>query len=361
MNGAVTTAQLSDALAAIAASGNGAGSREPTARPPAIVFDRPARGLAIRHLLVPMDGSALAECVLPFAAAIARVFSARITLLRILTAPGGHIDAVDWELVRAEAHRHLAQLERRLTESGLEVSTAVQEGRPAEQILHFCHESHVDLIVLSSHGEGGLTGWALSSTAQKVVARTHCSVLIVPAYATGATDAVEHRFGKVLLPLDCSPRAECVLPFAAALARAHDAELILAHVVAEPELPRRMPPSSEDVSLARRLTERNRQESEEYLGSVSDDLSQQRLRVRTQAVASTRRPHAIIDMAEREGVDLIIACAHGATGNPTDRYGSMAEHLLHGSSRPVVVLQDLAGELRESNRAAVAAQSHAGH
>jgi nucleotide-binding universal stress UspA family protein len=146
-----------------------------------------------------------------------------------------------------------------------------------------------------------------------------------------------------------------------ALARAHDAELVLAHAVPEPELPRRMPPSSEDVALARRLTQRNRDEGESYLRNVSNHLLAQGIRVRTHAVASTRRPHSILELAEREAVDLIVACAHGATGKATDRYGSTAAHLIQWSNRPIVVLQDLAEAVRESTRAEEAARSHAGH
>jgi nucleotide-binding universal stress UspA family protein len=318
-------------------------------------------GLSIRHILVPMDGSAVAECALPFAAVLGQVLSARITLLRVLTAPPGRVDPVQWELVRAEARGQLVRSERQLTARGLTSAVAVQEGRPAEQIIHFAREHRVDLIVLSSHGEGGLTGWVLSSTAQKVVARTNSSILIVPAYATEGSRTADLRFGKILLPLDCSPRAECILPFAAALARAHDAELILAHVVPEPELPRRMPPSPEDVALARRLTERNRNESESYLRNVSNDLSAQGIRVQIHAVVSTRRPHTILELADREAVDLIVACAHGATGKASDRYGSTAAHLIQRSNRPIVVLQDLAGAVRESTRAEEAARSHAGH
>jgi nucleotide-binding universal stress UspA family protein len=164
-------ARLTDVLVEVAASR----ARPRTAHEPgpANAFDRPCPGLTIRHILVPMDGSALAECALPFASALGKVLSARITVLRVLTAPSGHVDPVEWELVRAEAHGQLARFERQLTASGLSSDVALLDGRSAEQIIHFAQEHHVDLIVLSSHGEGGLTGWVLSSTAQKVVARAH--------------------------------------------------------------------------------------------------------------------------------------------------------------------------------------------
>jgi len=86
-------------------------------------------GLTIRHLLVPLDGSSLAECTLPWAVALARVFAARITLLRILEPPvaaasTSHAhDAVEWQIRRAEAHSQLAKLDGELKVGGL-TSTA---------------------------------------------------------------------------------------------------------------------------------------------------------------------------------------------------------------------------------------------
>lgn len=75
------------------------------------------------------------------------------------------------------------------------------EGRPAEQIINFAGAHQVDLVALSSHGEGGLSGWALSSTAAMVVARTRSSVLVVPAHA-----AEGQRIGDVrwMLRLICA-------------------------------------------------------------------------------------------------------------------------------------------------------------
>ena len=228
--------------------------------------------LTIRHVLVPLDGSALAACALPWAVAVAQALAARMTLLRVLETPAissatsHHHDAVDWELRRAEALSQLAKIDHDLKARELTSAIALLEGRPAEQIINFARAQHVDLVVLSSHGEGGLTGWALSSTALMVIARTRSSVLIVPAHAAEGQRIGDVRLHRLLVPLDCSPRAECVLPLATALARAHDAEMILAHVVPEPEMPRRLPPSAADLAVASQVTERNRLEGERYLG-----------------------------------------------------------------------------------------------
>jgi nucleotide-binding universal stress UspA family protein len=94
---------------------------------------------------------------------------------------------------------------------------------------------------------------------------------------------------------------------------------------------------------------------------VSSDLAAQGIRVQTHTVVSARRPHTILELAERENVDLIVACAHGATGEASERYGSTAAHLIQWSNRPIVVLQDLAPAVREWTRAEEASQSHPGH
>ena len=323
-------------------------------------------GLTICHVLVPLDGSALAECALPWAVAVAQALGARMTLLRVIEKPAisiatsHHHDAVDWEMRRAEAQSQLARIDRGLKARELASAIELLEGRPAEQIINFARAQHVDLVVLSSHGEGGLTGWTLSSTALMVVARTPSSVLVVPAHAAEGQRIGDVRLRRLLVPLDCSPRAECVLPLATALSRAHDAEMILAHVVPEPEMPRRLPPSAEELAVVSRLTERNRLEAERYLGELRDRLLNQTVRVGTRIVVASRRARAIRAMADDADVDLVMVCAHGQTGDARERYGSVAARLLEESGRPIIVLQDL-GSGRRPTPAEEAARSRPGH
>jgi nucleotide-binding universal stress UspA family protein len=224
----------------------------------------------------------------------------------------------------------------------------------------FARTHDVDLVALSTHGEGGLTGWAISSTALMVVARTRASLLVVPAHgATGARIGDLH-LDRILVPLDCSPRAECVLPLAAALARAHRAELVLAHVVPEPEMPRRLAPSAEDLAIASQLTARNRAEGERYLRELGERLVTQGHRVVTRIVVSPRRAHAIWGIAEDSAADLVVLSAHGRTADARERCGSVAARLIEESRRPIMILQDL-GTAREPTPAEEAARNRPGH
>ena len=308
--------------------------------PSTVPLESGAGRLTIHHILAPLDGSSLAECTLPFVAAMATAFAARVTLVRVLESVESApiVDAVEFELARAEAYAHLAGLEAGLKSRGISTAIEIVPGKAAEQVPHFAKTHNADLVVLSTHGAGGLQIWNLGGTVQKVIATTDASVLIVPAQRSTTAPA---QFRKILLPLDCSQRAECILPAAIALAEAHRAEMILAHVVREPEVPRRLLPSSEDVDLAEKLIAGNRSEAKRYLRDIQNRLAAMTGRVEVRLVVSPHPVQVLRELVTQEQVDLIVLSAHGSTGDPKQRYGSVASQLLHEGGKPAIVLQDL--------------------
>jgi nucleotide-binding universal stress UspA family protein len=333
-------------------------------RPTASSEPRVAAVPAFRHVLVPVDGSTLSEAVLlPFVELLARAFSCRITLLRALESEAGHdrpVDALEWEMRRAEAHQQLQTLRGRLRPERTEAETEVVSGRPFEQILQAAEARGVDLVMLASHGIGGLDGCPRGGTTTKVCSLARTSLLVAPAY-DGHGAPVSTGFARFLVALDCSPRAESVLPIATALARVHDTELVLAHVVARPELPRPILASRDDVRLADDLVARNRAEAERYLAQLEARLAAEGVRARTRVVVAERPSRALLGLLHEEDVGLVLCSAHGRTAHPRERYGAVAARLLHGSCRPVLVSQDVAGALREPACAEHAAENPAHH
>lgn len=301
-----------------------------------------------QHILVPLDRSALAERSLPYLLAVARAGAARLTLLLVLQEPNARngsvgVDAVDWEMTRANGQSYLDAIATRLRAHGVESHIELAQGATAEQIESFATRGDVDLIVMTSHGEGGVSAvWTRGSTAQKVIATATTSILVVPMHdnAPAAKDDVQLR--RILLPLDCSRRAECVLPVATALARIHDAELILAHVVCEPEMPRRMGPSPVDIELAHDIVQRNRHEAASYLRDLQGRLASECKRIETRLCLGTNRAQALRELVERESIDLVILAAHGGTGDAHQRYGSLAAEFLQAGYGPLLIVQDLA-------------------
>ena len=129
------------------------------------------------HILIPLDGSLLAECVLPHIVAFAHTANARVTLLHVLDQEPTYgsmkgVDPVDWAFRKAEAEAYQQGISDRLRKAGLETSAAIIEGRAADGIINYAHDHKVDLIALSSHGRSGLSGWNISSVVQKVLYRS---------------------------------------------------------------------------------------------------------------------------------------------------------------------------------------------
>src|SRR3990172_9017511 len=200
-----------------------------------------------KRILLPLDSSKLAECVLPHLVAIARVCEPEVQLMRVsepfgVTARLRMIDPVDWQIRKAEAVSYLSGIAARLQNAGLRVSTHLYDGRPAEQIIEVAHSWNADLILMSSHGQSGLSPWNVSSVVQQVILRAHRSLMIIRAYQTVTTELTGLRYRKIFLPLDGSQRAEMSLTIADSLARA--AHSSIATVPAKPltEVRRKSPP-----------------------------------------------------------------------------------------------------------------------
>ena len=141
---------------------------------------------------------------------------------------------------------YLDQVADRLQKSGLSVEHTIIEGNPAEGVIEFARNNKVDLIALSTHGRSGLSGWNVSSVVHKILMRSHKSTLLVRAYQSTTSSSVEIRYKRLFIGLDCSPRAEYILPVAMNLAQYYNSELILGTVIQRPQtsnafhLPKRM-------------------------------------------------------------------------------------------------------------------------
>ena len=142
-----------------------------------------------QQILVPLDGSRLAEEALPHARALARQFDCELVLLRVIVSPYA-ITAPDLVLASQEinienfaqaAQEYLAGVADGLTAEGLPARTAIGEGPVAEGILRVAAEQHADMIVMSTHGRGGVSRWVYGSVADRVLQASTCPVLLVRA------------------------------------------------------------------------------------------------------------------------------------------------------------------------------------
>lgn len=317
----------------------------------------------ISHILVPLDGSPLAECVLPHAVAVARACESQVTLLQVLERARTHgqtrfVDPLGWYISEAEARAYLDGWVGRLQKAGLQARSVLLEGQAAERIIEFARDEAVGLILLSSHGRSGLSGWNVSSIVQKIILRAYLPAMIVRAYQPVPSELTGLRYQRLLLPLDGSQRAECALPLAVRLAHFHKAELLLVHVVSRPQMPRRMPIAQEDIELADRITERNRVEAARYLEQLR---SWQEVDVRTRLLVGDHVAAILHDVVEQENVDLVVLSAHGYSGGTRWPYGSMVVNFIGYGTTPLLIVQDLSPDEIERTKVEMLARERKGH
>ena len=298
-------------------------------------------------ILVPLDRSTLAECVLPHAIALARALDSQLILLHVLSVSDKPdrlraVDPLEWQLRRAEAESYLQAVRARLQEAGVACETHVDDGDAAEHIVDFAHACDIGLVLMASHGQSGLSGWHVSSVVQKVLMRTRASLMIVRACETAPIDSFTLQYERILAPLDNSARAECVLPLAAVLARIPRTQILLTHVVQRPEMPRRTPLSQEDLELADRLVERNRTEAENYLEVVRLQLPP--AAVETRLLVANQVASALHELVDQERIDLVLLSAHGYSGETRWPYGGLVASFVSYGSSPLVIFQDAPGE-----------------
>ena len=135
-------------------------------------------------LLVPLDGSDLAERALPHAKVLANEFNSKILLLRVVTPSPSLTEiepvAVDIERAQiAEAEEYLERVREPLTGESFDVEAEIAVGSPAETIIEYAAQHEVRLIVMYTHGRSGLSRWVYGSVADRVLQGAECPVLLV--------------------------------------------------------------------------------------------------------------------------------------------------------------------------------------
>jgi nucleotide-binding universal stress UspA family protein len=295
----------------------------------------------LTHLLVPLDGSRLAEAALPATAALVARLSGRVTLLHVVERnPPRAVHGERHLGEPAEARAYLDEVARRAFPAGAAVAVHVHEGAPndvVQSIVAHAAEFAPDLIVMCTHGRGGLGRVLFGSIAQQVIAKGSTPVLLVRPTAEGHAPPFACR--RVLVPLDGSPAHAIDLPLAENLGRAVGATLHLMAVV-----PTRATLTGEQAAAGQLLPrataemlEVQREEVEAYLADEAGRLGAAGVTVETE-VCRGDPAAAIQECAARIGADLLVLASHGRNGLDAFLAGSVASTVARQATTPLLVV-----------------------
>lgn len=291
-------------------------------------------------VLACVDGSLHSAAVLDWATAISRSLNAQLRTLHVIDKSANQSapqDPLAWELRRREVQRRLQTL---LEHAGADDAVLEVAVGPFHDRLQTClADSLVDLCVIGAVGQGTQPDGVIGGTARRIVETSPCSVLIVPPRGPDDAGRGAATIRRLMVPLDCSRRAETALPAAVALADACGAEIVVIHAVPEPAITEIGPPDEADIALIRNVTDRNRKVAERYMSRLRARLALDRRAIRVLIVSDAEPRHKLVWAAKDEAADLIVLSAKGSGGYADQALGSVADFLVTHLGKPLLIVR----------------------
>jgi nucleotide-binding universal stress UspA family protein len=293
-----------------------------------------------KHILVPLDGSRMAESALGMATALAKRFGASLTLIHVIEKDAPSEIHQERHLVSvAEASAYLDESSRLPSLVGLRVSTHVHEAEVSDvaaSVTQHAEELAPDLIVMSSHGRGGARRLLFGTIAQQIISRGSTPVLVVRPSAGFRESA---RWRTVLAPIDGNPAHEKGLPVAIDIARAFQCRLHLLMVVptvgnlgGQQGALSLLLPGATRVKL-----EMDSASAREYVAKREKELTS--AGVQAGCEMSRGDPaRAIVKAARRLSADLVVMGTHGRAGTDAFWAGSVAAQVVSRASAPLLLV-----------------------
>lgn len=290
------------------------------------------------HLLIPLDGSVLAESVLPAARYIAERFHSKLILLHVVeSAPPATVHGQPHLMNALEAQEYLDLLASNLATESISAEAYVDskpQSNVARSILESAERFSADLIVLCAHGSGGLRDILFGSIAQQVLQGGEIPVLLLRP----PTDTFQLE--RILVPLDGRSVYEPAILAAKEIAQATGSALTLFVVV--PTLgtlsPERAATGALLPSATQAMLELAERGAEEYEQKWSQKLESEGLDV-TAVIARGEVVPQIVQAAQRTSADMLIMATHGRTGLGAFWSGSVTPNVLRQTKTPILLLR----------------------
>lgn len=293
-------------------------------------------------ILLPLDGSELAEKAIWLAARIADRMRGQVLLLSVPEVygldpawySGATIEAgapmipVD-ELMadaRGKCESYMSEATRKLEGQGISVDAVIVEAAAEQAIVATAEERGAWLIVMASHGWGGMTRWALGSTADKVLRSATTPVAIVRADA----EHIDPKLDQLMLALDGSREAEAALIRMRVLAQALDSHLSIVHVIVEPTI------AFESAALLEAEAQHHAR-MERYFAGIVEELREYGVEADYELLVGQDPAAALLDRQALDDVDLLAITTHGHGGISRLAFGSVADRVLRSANTPVLV------------------------
>lgn len=233
------------------------------------------------------------------------------------------------QMLQDEAEDILTEAESQLTEAGLKCSRLIREGHPSREVVRAAKKQAVDLVVVGSHGLGGVKRFLLGSVSDQVLAYANCSVLIVRPFK--AQDPTEYR---ILLTYDDSASSRNAVAFCSALPMSEKVEITIMTVLPLLKLYRQ--------DIKQRLSwvwKEKKKLAKKSLERLSSEIQWSTPHIGTQLRESPDVSQEILDAAEETRADLIVLGHKGKGAIEKFLLGSVTTRIAHHAPCSVLAVR----------------------
>jgi nucleotide-binding universal stress UspA family protein len=294
-----------------------------------------------KHILVPLDGSKLAEAAIPVAASLAKTLNAPVTLLHIIEQDAPQEIHKDHHITQAdEASAYLEKLAKHAFSSDTKVDwhvhTAAVKDVSASIVEHAMTEFQPDLIVMCTHGNSGVRELLFGSIAQLVVAHGKTPLLLIKPEVDSSTN---FKLDKILVPLDSGPVHDDSLPLTKELAIAYGSEIYLLTVIPtfSTVTGEKAAASSLLPATTSALLDIDVENAEADLQAHLDELRQAGFQV-TAEIARGDPATEIVSLSEKLNTDIVVLTTHRKAGAAAFWARSVAPNVTRRARVPILLI-----------------------
>jgi nucleotide-binding universal stress UspA family protein len=290
--------------------------------------------MMFKKILIPLDGSDLAEQALPVAFHLAKKMQSELILLSVarrepvaMVEPMGYGTWLYEEKpisIREQLDTYLTKTVEKYAVADVPLTSLLKEGDEAGEIVDTAVSQEIDLIIMSTHGRSGLSRWFMGSITEKVMHQAPCPLLILRD-----STLPEH----ILITLDGSELAETALLPGLTLAAGIGADVTLLQVL-EGSSPQ--PDADDRLESAENADHKKQRHATLYLQTVAERFSNYAPKT---AIPYGKPAEAILSYAEGIPNSLIVIATHGRSGLARWVFGSVVEKVVRGASEPVLVIR----------------------
>ncbi len=292
-------------------------------------------------ILVPLDGSELAEVTLPYVEELAGRLNSEVVLLHSCQPEHRQFQHMHEIYINDMAEQVGSRIKKHWTKSTATVrAQTITANEASESICNYVQEKSMGLVVMATHGASGFKTWALGSVVDKVCRSISVPTLLIRANASKSVEKSK-LFNRILLTLDGSEASKTAMPFALELATRLKASIVLFQMVRSSYMyagADGMTPGM-GVDYAR-IDAMEEKRVHGYMAGVASEIREKGIPVTYQVAVGIDAAQGILDVGHKSNTDLVVMASRGNSGITRWVLGSVAEKVLREGDLPLLLVRE---------------------